>query len=102
MWHTSLVLVKFGISTKPNLRAAQVSDSVAGSVTPIVSLPVLFAEFWEGVGHAICFLLRVRLRGNGGTEFFLFPCIVVFLPIQLIAFFGPICAAFLIFFALWK
>ena len=102
MWHSSLLLVKFGISTKPHLRANQVTDSVAGSVTPITSVCVPFARFWEGVGHALCFLFRVRLRGNGGTEFFWLPCIVVFWAIQFVAFFGPICLIFFLLFCIWK
>lgn len=85
MLHSSCVLVKFGISSHPTIRAKQVSDSVSGSVTPIVSVHVPFAGFWEGVGHTLCFFLRWRLRGNGGTEFFLLPAVLVFIPIQLVA-----------------
>ena len=75
MLHSSLLRCKIGISNWTERRAVQVSDSVRGRVWPVLQVRVFFAGFWEAVLHTLFGFFRWRMRGDGGTEFFL---IVVF------------------------
>ena len=61
---------KIGISTKPYLRAQQVSDSVFGTAVVVFCMQMPFATLFEGLLHGFFDPFRRPLKGNGGTEFF--------------------------------
>lgn len=64
-------LCKIGIAYDSKKRDNQVSKSTRKDMRVLVTLPFIFARFWEATLHTIFAWAHHPIRGNGGTEFFI-------------------------------
>ena len=80
-----LFLVKIGISKNVKTRRSGVEKTTKGVPFVIFSLSVPFAYFFEQLIHVVCRPLNVGWYGSGKTEWFIFPAILIALPVIVFA-----------------
>lgn len=76
---------KIGITGRTaTARARDIDDAVFGFLIPVFFVVVPGAYFIEQFLHGICFGLKADFyKGDGHTEFFWFPAVIVALPVML-------------------
>lgn len=79
-----IFLVKIGITGNLQRRKKNISDSTFGIAVPIIIFYLYNAHGLEQWLHRVLAPLNVRLRGSGGTEWFLVIGLVIALPILII------------------
>lgn len=77
-------LVKIGITGNLQQRKKDISDTTIGIAVPVIAFYLYNAHGLEQWLHRVLAPLNIRLKGSGGTEWFLILALVIALPVLII------------------
>lgn len=79
-----IFLVKIGITGNLQQREKNISETTPGIAVPVIAFYLYNAHGLEQWLHRVLAPLNVRLKGSGGTEWFLILGLVIALPVLIL------------------